>query len=112
MVTFIGAGIYEEVIFRLGVYAGLMAMMRISQVPMVAAVPVAAGLSGALFAAAHHIGPAGESVESFVFAFRTLAGVYFALVYQFRGFGVAVGAHAGYDMLVGVMLAKPPIVSA
>jgi hypothetical protein len=31
-----------------------------------------------------------------------LAGTYFALVFRLRGFGVAVGAHACYDVLVGV----------
>jgi membrane protease YdiL (CAAX protease family) len=107
LVTYVGAGIYEEVIFRLGAYAGLLVLMRLSQVPKAAAVGMAAVLSGVVFAAAHHVGPSGESVESFVFLFRTLAGVYFALIYQFRGFGVAVGAHAGYDLLVGVMMARP-----
>jgi hypothetical protein len=34
-----------------------------------------------------------------------VAGVYFALVYQLRGFGVAAGAHALYDVVVGVALA-------
>jgi membrane protease YdiL (CAAX protease family) len=112
LVTYVGAGIYEEVIFRVGAYAGLLFLMRLSQVPKAAAIGMAAALSGVLFAAAHHIGPSGESVESFVFLFRTLAGVYFALIYQFRGFGVAVGAHAGYDLLVGVMMARPPAVTA
>jgi hypothetical protein len=30
--------------------------------------------------------------------------LYFACLYQFRGFGVAVGAHACYDVLVGVVV--------
>ena len=29
---------------------------------------------------------------------------YFALLYQLRGFGIAVGAHTGYDLLVGVLM--------
>src|SRR5947209_13649022 len=106
MLTYLGAGIYEEVIFRLGVYCGLLWLIRLSLMPKTPAVAVAAGLSAAVFAAAHHLGPSGEAVEAFVFAFRTLAGVYFALVFQYRGFGIAVGAHAGYDLLVGVMMAK------
>ena len=35
-------------------------------------------------------------------AFRAAAGLYFTCLYVGRGFGVAVGAHAGYDVLVGV----------
>jgi hypothetical protein len=32
--------------------------------------------------------------------FRTLAGVYFAVLFIFRGFGITVGAHAGYDIAI------------
>jgi hypothetical protein len=39
------------------------------------------------------------------FVFRTVAGLYFTLLFVLRGFGVAVGAHAGYDVLVGVSVA-------
>jgi hypothetical protein len=61
-------------------------------------------LSALVFAGAHHIGPYGEPFEGYVFLFRTLAGLYFALLYQLRGFAVAVGAHACYDVLVGVLI--------
>ena len=51
----------------------------------------------------HHVGPYGEEFDDFIFLFRTLAGLFFAFLYQFRGFGVAVGmAHACYDVLVGI----------
>ena len=32
------------------------------------------------------------------------AGLYFALLFRLRGFGIAVGAHALYDVMVGVVL--------
>jgi membrane protease YdiL (CAAX protease family) len=63
---------------------------------------VAAVFSATVFAAAHHVGPYGEPFDDFVFLFRAVAGLYFAALYQTRGFGVAVGAHACYDVLVGV----------
>ena len=59
-------------------------------------------MEAALFAAAHHIGPYGEPMNPYVFLFRALAGLYFTALYLGRGFGVAVAAHAGYDVLVGV----------
>ena len=61
-------------------------------------------ISAVLFAAAHHIGPYGEPFDRSVFLFRALAGLYFGLLYQLRGFGVAVGTHASYDVLVGVLM--------
>jgi hypothetical protein len=36
------------------------------------------------------------------FVFRTMAGLFFTLLFITRGFGIAVGAHAGYDILVGL----------
>jgi membrane protease YdiL (CAAX protease family) len=102
LVTYIGAGIYEEVLFRLVLFAGLVWLLKVALFPKHTAVMVAVTASALMFAAAHHIGPYGEKVDLFVFLFRTLAGVYFAVLYHFRGFGIAAGAHAAYDVLVGL----------
>jgi membrane protease YdiL (CAAX protease family) len=102
VVTYVGAGIYEEVLFRLVLYGGLRTVLTAALVPGRLAVTLAALASALLFAAAHHIGPHGEPVDGYNFVFRVLAGLYFTLLYQLRGFGVAVGAHACYDVLVGI----------
>jgi hypothetical protein len=57
-----------------------------------------------LFAAAHNLGPHGEPFHAHVFMFRTAAGLFFAWLYCVRGFGIAVGAHAGYDVMVGILM--------
>jgi membrane protease YdiL (CAAX protease family) len=103
VITFLGAGIYEEVLFRLLLFTGLVWLARYLRTPQMIAIPLAALGSGLLFAAAHHIGPYGEKFDGYVFLFRALAGVYFAVLFKVRGFGVAVGAHAIYDVLVGVI---------
>jgi membrane protease YdiL (CAAX protease family) len=102
MLSFLGAGIYEETLFRLLLFSGLRWLMSRLELP--GAGVLAAAVSALLFSAAHNVGPYGEGFEPFVFIFRTLAGLYFVALYQFRGFGVAVGAHAGYDVLVGILL--------
>ncbi|MBY0522409.1 MAG: CPBP family intramembrane metalloprotease [Gemmataceae bacterium] len=102
VVTFVGAGIYEEVIFRLLLYSGLVMLLRGVSFPPIPSVIVGAVVSAVLFSTAHHVGPYGEAFDDFVFVFRTLAGVYFALLYEMRGFGIVVGAHGLYDVLVGV----------
>jgi hypothetical protein len=105
LIIFVGAGIYEEVIFRLMLFAGGAWLLGLAEVPRPLAL-LAAGLGSALlFSAAHHAGPCGEPFDAYVFLFRTLAGLYFTLLYQTRGFGIAVGAHAGYDILVGTLIA-------
>lgn len=104
VLTFIGAGIYEEVLFRLGLFVGAYWLLRVVQIPVLPAGLIAAVGAAAAFAAAHHLGPYGEAMNPHVFLFRAIAGLYFTLLFVGRGFGIAVGAHAGYDILVGLNL--------
>ncbi|PCC66922.1 CAAX protease self-immunity [Nannocystis exedens] len=94
-----GAGLHEELIFRvLGMggigflLSGLTGRRRAWLGALV--------LSSLIFSLAHHVGPAGEPFTYAAFVYRTLAGVFFALVYQLRGFAVAAWTHALYDVYV------------
>jgi hypothetical protein len=102
ILTFIGAGIYEEVLFRLGLFVGLYVVLRAIRLPAMIALILAASAGAIAFAVAHNIGPYGEPMRADYFVFRTAAGLYFTLLFVSRGFGIAVGAHAGYDILVGL----------
>ena len=63
----------------------------------------AAIVSSLLFAAAHHVGVHGEwPIHWFDFTFRVVAGMFFSFVFIYRGFGIAAGSHAAYDLLVGL----------
>ncbi len=104
MLSYAGAGIYEEALFRLLLLSGLRWLLRQAELPPAGALGLAGLLSALLFSLAHHVGTQGEAFDPQVFFFRTLAGLYFAALYHFRGFGIAVGAHAGYDVLVGILL--------
>lgn len=103
VVTFLGAGIYEELLFRLLLFSGLIWFARRLPLPNVIGVMLAAAASAVLFSAAHHVGPYGEPLVGYTFLFRTVAGLYFSFLYLYRGFGVTVGAHACYDVIVGVV---------
>ncbi|MDZ7617886.1 MAG: CPBP family glutamic-type intramembrane protease [Patescibacteria group bacterium] len=102
-IGFLGAGIYEELLFRLlllGPMAwGLQRLGARRGASRVAAVV----MTSLLFAVAHHVGPGGYPFVWFDFVFRFLAGVFFAILFLYRGFGIAAGSHAGYDILVGVL---------
>jgi hypothetical protein len=100
VITYLGAGIYEEALFRLALFSVLVCVLRWVEFPTLAAVLCAAIGSATLFSAAHHIGPYGQGYSNYLFVFRLVAGLYFALLYQLRGFGVAVGAHACYNVMV------------
>jgi membrane protease YdiL (CAAX protease family) len=75
--------------------------IRLSMPSRVLSAAVAMVLSALAFSAAHHVGPCGETLVNRVFVFRALAGLFFGLLYLTRGFGIAVGAHACYDVIVG-----------
>ncbi len=102
LVTYVGAGIYEEVLFRLGLFTGIYFILRRTTLAKLPAVLIAAVAAALLFAYAHHVGPNAEPLHPARFAFRALAGLYFTTLFVTRGFGITVGAHAGYDILVGV----------
>jgi hypothetical protein len=99
--AFIGAGIYEEAVFRLAFIPALYALGRLLLLPGVVASTIAITASSMLFSIAHHVGVPGEGFTWYAFVFRWLAGVYFSWVFVVRGFGIAVGTHVAYDCLVG-----------
>jgi hypothetical protein len=105
-VMYVGAGVYEEVLFRLCLLPlcyGLFRAGGLGHRPATALAIVATSLA---FSLAHYVGPAGESFRLFTFWFRTLAGLFFAALFVLRGFGITVGAHATYDLIVGLLLSS------
>jgi hypothetical protein len=97
----LGAGVWEETIFRLGIMTGVAVLLeRVLGLGRWIAVTVALLVSSVLFSAMHHIPPYGDPLQLGVFTFRVLAGCFFGLVYWFRGFAVAVYTHALYDIYV------------
>jgi Type II CAAX prenyl endopeptidase Rce1-like len=101
LIGFLGAGVYEEALFRLALIPLFYLVLRAMQTPQILASSAAVTASAFLFSLAHHAGTPGEAFTWFAFIFRWLAGVYFAWVFLVRGFGVAVGTHTAYDILVG-----------
>lgn len=105
IVTGIGAGIYEELVFRLILICLLMLLFQdVLRLNHKNAVIISVLVSAALFSAYHHIDFSGgqwyqRSTFSWLeFSFRTVAGVYFAVLFAIRGFGVTAGTHACYDV--------------
>ncbi len=104
VISFIGAGVYEEVLFRLCLIPISYALLRAIQVPQRMSVLLSVLATSVLFSVAHYVGPAADQFTLFSFVFRTTAGVFFAGLFVLRGFGITVGSHAAYDLLVGVLI--------
>lgn len=106
IVTGIGAGIYEELIFRLILICALMVLFQdFLQFEQRFAIILSVLVSAAMFSAHHHIiflhGQFGQTTPFnwTEFTFRTAAGVYFAFLFAIRGFGITAGTHAFYDII-------------
>ncbi len=97
----LGAGIYEELLFRVLLVAGLAALARrVLRVGEVGAGALATLVGALVFSAFHYIGPLGDRLELGSFTFRAVAGVLFSALYLTRGFGIAAWTHALYDVFL------------
>jgi membrane protease YdiL (CAAX protease family) len=97
----LGAGLYEELLFRVLLVSGLLLLTQrvMGMRPAVANI-FAVGVSAVIFSAFHYIGPYGDPLRLDSFVFRAIAGVAFSTLYVFRGFGITAWTHALYDVLV------------
>jgi membrane protease YdiL (CAAX protease family) len=96
----LGAGLYEELLFRVIIVAALANGFRFLGVGKVAS-GIAATILGALvFSAFHYVGALGDQVTIQSFVFRFLAGLAFSAMYLTRGFGITAWTHALYDIAI------------
>jgi Type II CAAX prenyl endopeptidase Rce1-like len=99
----LGAGIYEELLFRVILVGGLAWVAgRLLRLSRAAAGGFAVVLGALIFSAFHYIGPYGEPLDLASFIFRTIAGVLFSGLYLLRGFGITAWTHALYDVFLAV----------
>ena len=106
IVTGIGAGIYEELVFRLILICLLMLLFQDAlRLSHKSAAVLSVLISAALFSAHHHVdfltGQPNliDPFNATKFAFRTIAGIYFAALFAIRGFGITAGTHASYNII-------------
>jgi Type II CAAX prenyl endopeptidase Rce1-like len=107
VVLSLGAGIYEEFVFRLllmtlisMILADLLIVHKsLSNLLMVLS-------SAVLFSLYHYLGAESFQLKSFIF--RTVAGIYFAGLFLTRGFGVTAGCHIIYDITIVTIQAFAP----
>ncbi len=105
IVASLGAGVHEELVFRLGVMTGIALLLRSLNVAHTLSVIVGLAISSILFSAAHHLGPLGDPFTVNVFVYRALAGVVFGVIFYLRSLAHAVYTHVLYDIYVFLVLA-------
>jgi membrane protease YdiL (CAAX protease family) len=97
----LGAGIYEEFVFRVLLLGVLVFVLRrLLRLQEVLAYSMAALLGAALFSGFHYIGPFGDSFQLPSFLFRFIAGIILTGLYYIRGYGITAYTHSLYDLWI------------
>lgn len=96
----VGAGLYEELLFRVLLVGGLALVFRLLTADDRSAYVAAALIGALLFSLAHYIGPLGDPFALPSFTFRFAFGLALNILFLWRGFGVAAWTHALYDVMV------------
>ena len=96
----IGAGLYEELLFRVLLVGGLYLLLKKVLPQNTAAYVIAAVVGALLFSTVHYIGALGDAFTLSSFMFRFLFGLALNVVFLVRGFGVAAWTHALYDVMI------------
>ena len=99
----LGAGIYEELLFRVLLVSGMVALgLRLGWRRPVA-VGVAVLGSAVIFSGFHYVGPFGDTLTVASFTFRAVAGLVLSGLYVARGFGIVAWSHALYDLGIAML---------
>lgn len=113
---FAGGAAFEEIVFRVGALAALVLVGRITfewflglprTARILAEISALVG-SSVLFAAAHLdvvvglVAPGGEPYDGARFAWRVVAGLVLAVLFRWRGMGVAAWCHAFFNLALAL----------
>jgi membrane protease YdiL (CAAX protease family) len=101
MTLAVGAGLYEEFLFRVvAIFLLVTIIGAILKWERRWCTFAAVIISAILFASFHYVGDFGEIFILKTFLLRTIAGLFLGIVYIFRGFGITALAHMSYDFIV------------
>ena len=97
----VGAGIYEEFLFRVLLIAGLSSILGfVFMWDKTFKNIIAVVLSGGIFSAFHFMGEYGDFFSMELFLIRFFAGLILGVLYMYRGFGITAYTHSIYDLIV------------
>jgi len=106
VVMSLGAGFYEEIAFRAGLFGLGSLLLKALFGPGVRRTVftiVWAAAAAVAFSAWHYVGALGDSFDVPSFVFRAVCGLVLTAIFVFRGFAPAVWTHALYDVWAMVL---------
>ena len=97
----VGAGIWEELIFRFGLISIFTYIIHsIFTYGKYFSLALSLFFSGTIFSLFHYVGIYGDIFTWQTFILRTFAGVFLGAVFLLRGLGISVYTHILYDMVL------------
>ena len=96
----VGAGLFEEIIFRVLLLNLLFLLLSPLIKKKVVSAVVAVLLASFLFSLSHYVGTMADTWQLYSFMFRWAAGLLFTVLYFIRGFAITAYTHALYDIWV------------
>ena len=101
IVLSVGAGVYEEIVFRLILLTVLnLLFIRVFALKKITAIVLSVTIGSLIFSGIHYVGSLSYTFTSVSFIFRFLAGVVLSTIFMLRGLGIAVYTHAIYDVML------------
>ena len=96
----VGAGLFEEIIFRVILLNLLFLLLSPLLKKKVVTAVVSVLLASFLFSLSHYVGTMADTWQLYSFMFRWGAGLLFTVLYFVRGFAITAYTHALYDIWV------------
>ena len=96
----LGAGIWEEILFRFILFNILLYLLSFIIDKNLIVLLLSIFISSSVFSLFHYIGSFGDVFTLYSFIIRFVGGVYLSIVYYYRGLGIAMFTHFIYDFIL------------
>lgn len=107
IVLALGAGVYEELVFRFYLITGLVALLTAGmKMPRQIAIATAVVAGALLFAICHFTPIGSEPFRWPIFFMFFTAGGYLATIFVLRGLGVSTGCHAAFNLITLILASE------
>lgn len=101
LVLSLGAGVYEEFLFRV-VLISLFSLIfsKVVGLKRITSLGLAVIISSLIFSGFHYVGIFGEPFLLQTFVFRFIGGLVLSILYVTRGYGITAYTHSFYDLFI------------
>ncbi len=95
----VGAGIWEELLFRLICINSILLLLKYFRFSILLSIILSFTISSVFFSLFHYIGTIADTFTIYSFIYRFVGGFYLSILYYSRGIGISMMTHFVYDFL-------------